>query len=117
MARLDIEGDELVLRLNWWEKLGAMHGDVRVPRAAIRSVDIAAQPFQKVQGVRAPGLGVPRRRLLGTWRRRGGKKDFLVISPRAMAVVVQLDDSLARYSRLVVSVRDPGPTAARLQSS
>jgi hypothetical protein len=37
MATLEVSGDELVLRLSRWERLGALHGDVRVPRRSVRA--------------------------------------------------------------------------------
>ena len=33
MAQLLTEGDEVVVRLGWLEKVGAVHGDIRFPRA------------------------------------------------------------------------------------
>jgi hypothetical protein len=40
MAELVVEGDELVLHLSGVEKLEAVHGDLRAPRALVSSVDV-----------------------------------------------------------------------------
>ena len=106
VASVDLQGDEVVIRLTPIEKLGALHGDLSVPRAAVRAVDIEPQPFSKLRGLRAPGTGWPGRIALGTWRKRGGKKDFVAVYRGRPAVVLTLDDD-AGYDRLVISVDSP----------
>jgi hypothetical protein len=46
MARLIVDGADLVVGLSWLEKLGAVHGNVRVPLRAVRSAvaEPAASP-------------------------------------------------------------------------
>ena len=39
MARLIVEGSDLVVGLSWLEKLGAFRGDVRVPLSAVHSAE------------------------------------------------------------------------------
>lgn len=36
MARVVVEGTDIVVRLSWWEKVVTRHGDVRVPGSALR---------------------------------------------------------------------------------
>ncbi len=78
MARLMREDRDLVLRLSPIEKLGGLHGDIRVPLEAVQDVSVRRQPFGELRGIRAPGTGLPRRIALGTWRYRGGK-DFAAL--------------------------------------
>ena len=40
MAEVVVDGDELVLRLSRAEKFEAVHGDLRAPRSAVRSVEV-----------------------------------------------------------------------------
>jgi len=40
LAELDVEGDELVLRLSFGEKAVAVHGDPRAPLSALRRVEV-----------------------------------------------------------------------------
>ena len=106
MAAVHLQGDDVVVRLTPIEKLGALHGDVSVPRTAVRAVDVEPQPFSKLRGLRAPGTGWPGRIALGTWRKRGGKKDFVAVYRGRPAVIVTLDDD-AGYQRLIISVDSP----------
>jgi hypothetical protein len=111
MAKLDIDGNELVLRLSSTEKLGAMHGDVRVPLTSIRGVRVVQDPWTERRGIRAPGTGWPGRVALGTWRGSFGR-DFRAVFRHGPAVVVELEG--AEFQRLVVSDDDAEATAARL---
>ena len=114
MATLHCEGDELVLRLSPREKLGAVHGDVRVPLKAVRDVALSDAPFAELRGLRAPGTALPRRIALGTWRYRGGK-DFAALYRHKPAVIVSLQD--APFGRLLVSADDAADVAARIRAA
>lgn len=111
MAALTIEGDELVVELSGLEKVGAFHGDVRVPRTAVRNVRAVDDAIGAVRGFRAPGTGFPRVIALGTWRRKGSK-DFVAAYRRRPGVVVELEG--AAYGRLIVSTDDADTVAQRL---
>jgi hypothetical protein len=50
---------ELVVQLTFWEKIGALHGDLRVPLSAVRAVSVVAEPWKALRGIRAPGTGCP----------------------------------------------------------
>jgi hypothetical protein len=62
LAKLEVEGDELVLHLTEAEKLEAVHGDLRVPLSAVKSVEVlgnAHRPADLVGfrvGTRIPGV-------------------------------------------------------------
>ena len=109
MADLRIQDDELVIELSPLEKLGAFHGDVRVPRSAVRAVRPVDDAMAAVRGLRAPGTAWPGVVALGTWRRKGGK-DFVVVHRRGAGVVVELEG--ARYLRLIVSTDDADAVAS-----
>jgi hypothetical protein len=104
MARLEIEGASLVLRLSLLERLGALSGQPRVPLAAIREVRVTAKPWKELKGIRAPGTGWPGTIALGTWR-HDGVKDFCAVYRKRPGVVVALDGT--KYARFVVSAADP----------
>ena len=106
MAKVEVDGQDVVVRLSPLEKVGAVRGDVRVPHDAIRTVAATDQPFTQLRGLRAPGTGWPRRIALGTWRRRGGK-DFYAVYRDKRALVIELDGAKAGLDRLVVSVDSP----------
>lgn len=105
------EHGELVLRLSRPEKLGALHGDVRVPLDAVQDLHVSRRPFRELRGLRAPGTGLPGRIALGTWRHRGGK-DFAALYAGKPAVIVHLRD--AAFQRLLVSADDADAVAAAI---
>jgi hypothetical protein len=114
MATLRIEDGEVVVALSRWEKVSAVHGDVRVPLSSVEDVSVSAQPFGELRGLRAPGAGWPRGIALGTWRYRGGK-DFAALYRRRPAVIVGLRD--AGFERLLISVDDAEAVAARIRAA
>ena len=111
MATLRVESTDLVLRLSRWEKLGGLHGDIRVPRSAVEDLRVSRKPFGDLRGIRAPGTGLPRRIALGTWRYRGGK-DFAALYGGKPAVIVRLREG--PFQRLLVSAEDADAVAAAL---
>ena len=112
MATLRRDGDELRLCLTRAEKIAGLHGDIRVPMSAVRSVDVADNPLAAVTGMRAPGLHWPGRTKIGTWRRRGGMT-FGVARKGMPAVRIELSGQ--NYDRLVVSVDDARADADSLR--
>jgi hypothetical protein len=111
MATLRREGGEVVLKLNDLEKLGAFHGDIRVPASAVRAVRVTRTPFRELRGLRMPGTGIPGVIALGTWR-FGGGRDFAAVYRGGPAVVVELDR--APYARLIVSAHDAADVVAAI---
>jgi hypothetical protein len=112
MARLAVEGDELVLQLTWLEKLAGFRGDIRVPASSVREVRATDDPWSELRGIRAPGTGVPGMVAIGT-RRGSGHKDFAVVHGKAAAVVVELEG--ADFDRLVVTAGDAAAAADDLR--
>jgi hypothetical protein len=103
MACLAVEGRHLVVRLNPVEKLGALHGSIRVPLHNVIAVKPGNAVWHELRGLRMPGTGFPGVIALGTWRYRGGK-DFVAVY-RSTGVVVTLAGS--EWNRLIVSSRVP----------
>ena len=114
MARLEIEGDLLVVCSSLGEKLAAVK--LRRPKArlaAVRSARVVQHPFEELRGIRAPGLRVPGSIALGTWRSRRGR-DFVAVYRGRPAVIVELEG--ARYRRFVISVPDPAAVVAAISA-
>ena len=119
VAELVVEGDQLVLRLSWWEKIAAVHGNVRVPLASVSSVHVEARAadalrspmFKNQSGTGAfidDGYGV---------RGYGGGFVALRQRRRLSAVQVHLDPPPSRSMRLsalLVTVANPEATAAHI---
>jgi hypothetical protein len=107
MTTATVGTEFLTIRLSPGERLLALHGDVRVPRAAITGVELLADGFTAVHGLRAPGLQIPRRRLLATMRSRAGR-EFVAIRRGEPAVRITLRGQ--PWTAVLVS----SPHAARL---
>ena len=115
MAKLIVDGPDLVVRLSWLEKLGAVHKDVRVPLRAVRSAVAEPHPWQALRGIRVAGTGIPGVVVLGTRYFKSGR-DFVALLARRPAVRVELSDE-APYAQLLVSVRDPDSTVAAIRGA
>ena len=115
MARMIVDGRDLVVGLSWLGKLGAFRGNVRVPLRAVRSAEAEPDPWGALRGIRAPGTGIPGVIAFGT-RRFDGGKDFAAVRGGRPAVRVDLGDG-SPFGRLVVSVDDPGGTVAAIRSA
>lgn len=115
MAKLIVDGPDLVVRLSPLEKLGAFHRDVRVPLRAVRSAQAEPHPWQAVRGVRVAGTGLAGVVVLGTRYFKSGR-DFVALVARRPAVRVELSDE-SPYEQLLVSVRDAESTVAAIRGA
>ena len=112
MATLAVEGADLVVRLSWPEKIGGMHGDVRVPVSAVRSVTVEDRPWGLIRGIRGPGAGIAGVIALGT-RRYSHARDFTVVYGNRPVVRIELDET-APFARLLIRVPSPEHAAAMI---
>ena len=78
MATIRIDGDEVVLELSRFERIEAVHGDVRLPLASLVGTEPLDDAIHAVHGFRAPGTGVPGLTAVGTYR-QGDRKLFAVV--------------------------------------
>jgi hypothetical protein len=72
MSTIEVGDDAFRVRLSRFERLLALHGDLVVPWTAVTAVEVVPDAYAAVAGLRAPGLGLPGLRLLGTWRTSRG---------------------------------------------
>ncbi|MEU8971995.1 hypothetical protein AB0D11_22430 [Streptomyces monashensis] len=110
MARILVDGDELVVRPLWWERVAVRHGDVRVPLAAVRRVTVEGDWWRTLRGVQRGGLRIPGVLCLGTRGHQGGR-DFVAVRPGSPVVCVELGPS-APFCLLAVSAKDGRDGAA-----
>lgn len=111
MATLHLTDTTLVVRFTTAEKLGGRVRDVEVPRAAVRSVEVVADGLTAPRGLRAPGMGMPGVRKIGTWRRRG-ERTLVSVRANQPAVRIRLDGQ--RYDTLLVGADDAAALAERI---
>ena len=116
MAELQREGAELVLHLSVAEKAEAVHGDLRVPLSALRSVEVLDDAHGwtgigvgfKV-GMRLPGVAT-----VATVRGHGEKMFIAVHGDTPRGVRVRLEG--VSWDEWIVGCADPEAVAATLAS-
>ncbi len=110
MATLTTTPQTLSVTLTRSEKLWGLLRDLEVPRSAVRSVDVVPDGVAAAGGLRAPGLGLPSRKV-GTWRRRGEKT---LVSVRRGQPAVRVRLSGQRFDTLLVGADDAAALAGEL---
>jgi len=112
MAVLRIEGGELALQLSAAEKVGAVHGDLRVPLAAVSRVEVLEDAHEPADHGIKLGTRIPGRTEVGTVR-GDGRNIFAVVlpdTPRGLRIV--LDGSF--YHEWIVGCADPESVARQI---
>jgi hypothetical protein len=110
MTEIVLAEDSLQVHLSTTEKIAAVHGDISVPRSAIRGVEIVDDALGAAHGLRV-GLGLPGVRKLGTWYSRSGR-EFVDVRKGQPAIRVLL--SGAELSSLLLGTDEPQALAAAL---
>jgi hypothetical protein len=106
VAKVKVIGDELVLELSYWERVGAFHSSPRVSINAVTKIEFVEKLWSNevLRGMRAPGTGLPFVVLLGSMR---GRKycDFTAIKGQAAGVVITLSEG--PFQRWIFTLRQP----------
>jgi hypothetical protein len=111
MATVTTTPQTLRLTLTRGEKVLGLLRDLDVPRSAVESVEVVPDGLAAVRGLRAPGLGLPGVRAIGTWRRRG-EKSLVTVRRGQPAVRVRLTGQ--RFDTLLVGADDAATLAGAL---
>ncbi|MFL5863948.1 MAG: hypothetical protein ACJ780_24785 [Solirubrobacteraceae bacterium] len=112
---MEVQSDELVIRLSGVEQAAALRREVRVPLSAVARVCAEPDPWGALRGMRAPGTGIPGVVAYGVRRVTGGAPDFAAIHGCGPAVRVDLAPG-APFGRLVVTVDDAEQTVAAVRA-
>ncbi len=99
MSTISVAPDALQIRFTLLEKIGGLVRDIEVPLASILAVEVVEDGLAAAKGIRAPGLGIPGVRKLGTWRGRGSKT---LVSVRRGQPALLLEVSGARFDTLLI---------------
>ena len=115
MASVIREGNELILQLSFWEKLGALNTNPRTSLDSIEKIEYIDQLWgsSTLRGVRAPGTAIPYVVLLGTLRGRG-YKDFVAMVGRGEGVIITLKSG--SFARWIFTLKQPKEDILLLQS-
>ena len=112
MARINIEGDTLVVRVEGLDKLWALKSRLDIPLVNVRGATLDPGIVSEPKGLRGPGTNVRGVITAGTFRTEG-ERVFWDVRDSAKAVVIELTDE--RYTRLVIEVDDPRETVERIE--
>ena len=112
MATIETTPETVRIHLTRAEKFFGLLRDLEVPRSAITAVDAVPTGLAAVRGLRAPGLGLPGVRAVGTWRRRGEKA---YVSVRRHQPAVRLRLAGQRFDTVLIGTDDAARVAADLR--
>lgn len=111
MSEITVSDAALTVRLSRRDKLLGLLRDQVVPREAITGVEVVPDGLAAVKGIRAPGLGLPGLRMLGTWRGRRAKR---LVDVRRGQPALRVLLTGHRYDELLLGTDAPEDLAARL---
>ena len=109
MAELQVKAAELVLHLSAAEKVGGVHGDLRVPLSAVRGVQVIQDAHEPADHGIKLGTRIPGMIEVGTVR-GDGRNIFAAVHPDTpRGVRILLDGSF--YHEWIVGCADPESVA------
>ncbi|CAN2218895.1 hypothetical protein MCEMRE130_01173 [Candidatus Nanopelagicaceae bacterium] len=113
MAKIVRVGDEIVLELSFFEKLGALHSSPRASADSIAKVEFVDQLWgsSTLRGIRAPGTALPYVVLLGTLRGRG-YRDFVAMKGRGVGAVITFKSG--PFERWIFTLKQPAKDISEL---
>jgi hypothetical protein len=114
MATLTTTPHSLRVSLSRSEKLLGLLRDLEVPLSAVRAVEVVPDGLAAARGVRAPGLGLPGVRKVGTWRGRDGRT---LVSVRRGQPGVRISLAGQRVDTVLVGVDDAAAVAGDLAAT
>jgi uncharacterized protein len=113
MASLTLNDQQLLLELSTREKIAGLHGDIEIALSDVQDVRVEPDPIKAIRGIRAPGLAIPGRTKIGTWRGHG-YRSFVVARRGVPAVRVGL--ATGKYDELLVSTPEAEQIADTLRA-
>ena len=113
MAILVVDGQDISLKLSPMEQAAAFWPAPRATLDQVVSVEFVDEPWstQLVQGVRAPGTGIPFVVMIGVMRRLK-TKDFCVIKRKKPVVVITF--ATGAFERWIYTLEGPRHAEAQI---
>jgi hypothetical protein len=115
MPILELATDELVIRLSFWQRLAAVHGDVHIPATSIRGAVVADPKWDRTIGFKVPGTAFPGFIIAGTYIKP--KDSAFVYWTRSNKSVLQLNLSGRPYNRVFIGVDDAAALAEQINDA
>jgi hypothetical protein len=115
LAKLEVQGDELVLQLSTAERIEGVHGDLRVPLATVRGIDLL-DDAHKPAGIRAGikvGTRIPGVIEVGSVQGRKRRLFAAVHHDTPRGLRVQLE--AGAYDEWIVGLEDPEGVLAQIR--
>jgi hypothetical protein len=114
MARISIDGSDLIVEVQGMDKLWSLKSRLTIPLAHVRGATLDPGIVGEPQGFKVGGARIPGVIVAGTFR-HDGEYVFWDVHDKSKAVVVELHDET--YSRLVVQVDDPRAAVELVESN
>jgi len=112
---ISFEGDRIRFEVQGWDKLWALRSQLEFPLAHVVSVRQDSEPaLGWWHGLRLAGTNIPGLLTAGTFYQHEGAIFFDVHDPER-TIVFELEHE--HYRRLVVEVKDPASTVARVREA
>ena len=111
MSTIHLSHDTLTVRLARLTRLAGLLRDQVVPLTAVTAVEVVPDGLAAARGLRAPGLALPGRRKVGTWRGRGARR---LVDVRRGQPALRLQLRGQRYDELLLGHDDASALASRL---
>lgn len=115
MPILEMKADELVIRLSFWQRMAAVHGDVHIPATSLRGAVVADPNWVRTLGFRIPGTALPWLIIAGTYIKP--KDSAFVYWTRSHKSVLQLNLSGRPYNRVFIGVDDAAALADQINDA
>jgi hypothetical protein len=116
MATIDLTPQTLTVRFTTAEHVGGLIRDITVPRSAVTSVAVEADGIDAVSGLRAPGLALPGRRKVGTWRGLGNQPRRTAVSVTRGEAAVRITLAGQKVDQLLIGTTDAESVAETLRA-
>ena len=123
MPKLELNDDQLVIRLTAGEKLAALHGDLTVNGVAIRGAAVADKKWWTTLGMRVPGTAIPGLIIAGTYLQKGDRAFVSWTRKQGQPLEITLAAKMApeargtRYTRIFVGIDDAQAWADKINDA
>jgi hypothetical protein len=112
MAQVSIDGRDLIVEMEGWDKLWALRSRLTIPLSDVRGATADPGIAHEVKGLRVAGARVPGVITAGSFH-QDGERIFWDVHNPAKVVVIELKDE--RFARLVIEVSEPATTVALIE--